>query len=1027
MPLSFEMTKVNNNEWIDKQFGFTGQWLPALDAALIGPENFNVLRNLRYNDAGLEGVNGYTTVNTTALTNYDELRNGFHFRSDRTDVNSTGSYVLVQSRRTSDQRGRVYVNKTTIGSSGDFSTDPSFSIAGSEYDTDPADANDNGRFSAAPQNTCFYCNGNEVKTYSGQQHRIAAAFMAMDREGFTNKDISDIINNKANSTAFALAENLIANATMEADSNWSNYGTPTTNDRNALRVKSGKYSRRFIVDAANEGIECDAFTVVSGTTYRYGAWIYANNHANVGLRILDGDGTNAVAQTDNAITQDKWQYITGTFTSAASGSSAQVIFNSGTDTTGTWAVDDVSCCEDGYYTNMILLTTRPVRGFWFNIATPNTVNANMDIYNWTTSEWGNALSETDGTKVGSVTCAQDGSVTFSHTAGDSLFKYVNDLYLYAYNIELTAGKATFLNITCDPAFQDRTNVWDGVYRVPIEFQVAQAGTTYSDYTLHVQQASDTTVPIGGEIGDCDSGSHIIIMFNEKVSVLSFTMLGNLINTSNVTNTVNYWNGFEWTNLTLSSHSFFDRTEIGRAGFGGSGVMFWQSPTDEEKLSFFNSLGYAYKIEFDADLSGTNPEDIVIDLCYGIPALSDTLTPFDFSALFNRREMLGSYSRGDEGNRMDYCVTDAPDVWNGTDSSDGGYQSLYFGGQDKLTAATQLFNRFGASVFSMLLVFKATDIYMLVGDSPSDFQIFPVSQTIGCPAPLTVATAEVGLEIGEGLTRNIAIWISHSGPVMFDGAVLQPVKGIENYFDPNEPKYVDWDTMDRARGWVDQTYREYNLLIPAGPSTGEVNTWLCYDLQRKKWFEKHPGTAKLPWCGFNVVDTTGENLVYGGDNGGQMHILENGTTWGGIPITQKIRTGDFWPSDNIWDTSLIRKFKFYIVKTQESGVNLDVTYFADTAANSGNGIIWTDQAAGVSWADQTDGVSWSSAVGATLSLDLDTDIGLQRVTRVISDLNRVGWSHAFEFEVQTSSTDKGFQPISWGIRYRLERKDDTATG
>jgi hypothetical protein len=390
-------------------------------------------------------------------------------------------------------------------------------------------------------------------------------------------------------------------------------------------------------------------------------------------------------------------------------------------------------------------------------------------------------------------------------------------------------------------------------------------------------------------------------------------------------------------------------------------------------------------------------------------------------------MLGSFSEGNEGNRMDYCLTDAPDVWNGAQSSEYGFQSLRYGGQDKLTAATQLYNRFGASVFSMLLVFKSTEVYLTVGDTPSTFEIYPVSQTIGCPAPLTLATAEVGLEIGEGLTRNIAIWVSHSGPIMFDGAVLQPIRGIENYFDPNESAYVEWDVMDEARGWVDQTYKEYNLLLPSGPGSATVNTWLVYDLMRKKWFQKDTATAESPITGFNVVDNTGEQLVFGGTDDGYLMYLENGTTWNGIPIIQQIRTGDFWPSENIWDSTLIRKFKFYTLKTQESNVDLDVTYYADTAANSGAGVFWQDQASGVSWADYTNGVQWADATSATLSLDLDASVGLQRVVRVISDLNRVGWAHAFEFEVETSGTAKGFQPIAWGIQYRIERKDNTATG
>jgi hypothetical protein len=169
------------------------------------------------------------------------------------------------------------------------------------------------------------------------------------------------------------------------------------------------------------------------------------------------------------------------------------------------------------------------------------------------------------------------------------------------------------------------------------------------------------------------------------------------------------------------------------------------------------------------LSGTDggTAEVLVDLVVGIPALLNTAglhesKPFNFSTIYQNRLMLGGFSAGGEGNRMDYSVTNAPDVFNGAESSMDGTQSLYFGGVEPITCSTQLYNRFGASVYSMLLVMKDTEVYLMVGESPLDFTIYPVSQTVGCPAPHTLATAEVGLEIGQGLTRNVAIWLSHYG-------------------------------------------------------------------------------------------------------------------------------------------------------------------------------------------------------------------------------------------------------------------------
>jgi hypothetical protein len=395
-------------------------------------------------------------------------------------------------------------------------------------------------------------------------------------------------------------------------------------------------------------------------------------------------------------------------------------------------------------------------------------------------------------------------------------------------------------------------------------------------------------------------------------------------------------------------------------------------------------------------------------------------------------MLGGFSKGDEGNRMDYSVANAPVAFNGFDSSDAGKQSLYFGGVEDIVAATQIYNRFGASVYAMLLVVKKNETYILVGDTPEDFIIYDVAKTVGCVAPLSIATAEVGLDLGNGLTRNVAIWLSHSGPMMFDGAILTPIPGIRSYFDPNDAKYIDFSLIEKAVGWVDPNYKEYNLLIPSG-SASLNNVWLVYDLIRRKWFRKTTGQAAFPQAGFEVGSKqTGQRYIYGGIDTGYMVHLESGTYWddgSAAGITQKVKTGDFFPSQNIWDETTIRKFKIFIKRLTGSSVTnqLEVNYYTDTDLNAGSGVIFEDGNAAsgifVSWVD-TDGVEWSSATSATI--DLDLDVGLQRLIRVIRDLNRTGWAHAFEFTVTTSDITKGFQPVFWGTQYRINRKDNTAT-
>jgi hypothetical protein len=409
-------------------------------------------------------------------------------------------------------------------------------------------------------------------------------------------------------------------------------------------------------------------------------------------------------------------------------------------------------------------------------------------------------------------------------------------------------------------------------------------------------------------------------------------------------------------------------------------------------------------------------------------------PFDWSALYGTRLVLGGYSTGDEGNRLDYSVANAPDVWNGFDSSDNGKQSLYFGGVESIVGATQIYNRFGSTVYSMLLVLKKNEVYIVVGDTPEEFVIYPVVKTVGCVAPMTLATAEIGIDLGQGLTRNVAIWLSHSGPMMFDGAILKPIDGISSYFDPNDDVYIEFDAIDKARGWIDPNYKEYNLLIPSGAGAIDNTVWLVYDLAKRKWYTKNTQLAESPTTGFEISDvTSGERMVYGGIDTGFMVHLEDGTYWDdgtSQGITQIVRTGDFFPSENIWDETLIRKIKLFTKRLEGSAVTntLNINTYVNTELKSGNGVIFQDSNAAVSvevdWEDSDD-VEWAEEIGT--SVDLDLDVGLNRLIRTVRSYNQKGWAHSFEFTVTTDDVTKGFQPVLWGFQYRFLRKDNTANG
>ncbi len=173
--------------------------------------------------------------------------------------------------------------------------------------------------------------------------------------------------------------------------------------------------------------------------------------------------------------------------------------------------------------------------------------------------------------------------------------------------------------------------------------------------------------------------------------------------------------------------------------------------------------------------------------------------------------------------------------------------MFFGGAEDLTGGVEIYGLYGDTVDSRALLFKNAETFMLAGDSPETFVIYDVSETIGCPAPLTIATAEVSLRDPSAPAQQIAIWVSDKGPVMFHGNAIRPIyEDIRNFFEDGETGAINREYINLARGIYDTNYRCYHFVFPSGSST-ENDKWLTLDLVRMKWYEIVP-TEKFPTGG-----------------------------------------------------------------------------------------------------------------------------------------------------------------------------------
>ncbi|MBI9087446.1 MAG: LamG domain-containing protein [Desulfobacterales bacterium] len=642
---------------------------------------------------------------------------------------------------------------------------------------------------------------------------------------------------------------------------------------------------------------------------------------------------------------------------------------------------------------MLGLATRPLSGAQLFVSEPNTeIGSSLGVKTWTGTIFEDVDSLVDGTTLGDATLAKNGLVGFSSTVGNAAPLHFEGMYLYAYLFEVngTTPAAELYHAAARAPFQPAVDVWDGVYRTPLQAQVFDAtDKAYKDYTLEVIEPGDSALEIGMVLDSLATTEHIILGFEERMAAFQFTMYAGKVNTAAAIPVVEYHSHAGWVGVgPVIDQTIADENSWKTLGKTGIYACNPPHPDEEAMQTLFGTTGYFYRIRFDAALSAS----ITVDLVYGIPA-QQKVGPCDFPARYSNMALAVAPSELKEGNRVDYTMPNAPDVWNGDLSSMGGVQSLYFGGSDPIKCAVELFNRFGSNVFLFWLALKASETYLLSGSTPDEFRIYPISYNVGCPAWKTLCTAEVGYQVSGDVVRNVAIWLSATGPVLFDGAVLIPVPGLEHFFDRTEPECVNFTAMHSCAACYDRPHKEYNLLLCTGEST-VPNKWVCYDLVRREWFEKVPD--RYPLCIFPVTDADGAPYMYGGFADGFLRRLEHGSTWDGEPISQVIETGDFHPDKSMWSQTRIRHVKVVAIRTDEA-VTLTIRHAKDTQADYKN-------------------------LGKTMDLSQGTGRVVRHGQKTGME-GEIGWSHRFRFEGQTSNSNKGIRLLKWGMKYTTERDDE----
>jgi len=272
----------------------------------------------------------------------------------------------------------------------------------------------------------------------------------------------------------------------------------------------------------------------------------------------------------------------------------------------------------------------------------------------------------------------------------------------------------------------------------------------------------------------------------------------------------------------------------------------------------------------------------------------------------------------------------PQVYNGADSVE-----VYFGEEGELTCGTELFSQFGSSLYSLILMYKDTETWIMAGTDISEWEknTFLLSSSIGCPAPLTLKTINLHAEPGAGLNRSLAIWQGTNGIYMSDGRAPIPIHGdIKEYFDKSDSRCIKASLIGSSVSFIDANRQRYHWLFASGTAATSLNTELVYDIARNRWFEIER-SADLQ-CGIMVHDTDGNDYPYGFLDTGYMYRLEYGTTFDGTDITYTAHTGDMAFAGLATETQLDAGRLIAVAKTTAPN-SITMTHYADGATSGTN--------------------------------------------------------------------------------------------
>lgn len=951
-------------------------------------DNFSELINIRYTDNGVRGVRGMSKINSTVLP-YPKVRAAHQYVKSQ----PAESHIVAQAFNSGETESKVYKNDSVIPATGDFNgtelhTDASGAGTG-RFSDSPL-----GRLIYCNGKETMVWGGDESTLSNFTVYDPDGSFSYDFTEKIQNTLSDSLNRAKLyQSTAGDTNADLLLHLNNNLTNDGSGFGTVSETGGVTYTTASKFGSHAASLNGSSRYISCThhAAQDYSGGTFTFSAWLrpttYGGGIFSQALGAATSDYINFYIDANGAIVLSVVQASSevvsmstvdavlplGTFTHVElveSGNDWYIFVNGakkaytsdsnrtegaaaydtafylGVLTDGTTLssyfdgrideirssnvealhTDDFEPQASEYgsnpYVNIRIGNILPIDAIIWTLQTVNTTAGSVSIFYWNGSAWTAVSGLVDGTAVTGVPLAQNGSMTFDSTESTAKQKIIDGVagFWYLIRIESADTSTRVSNVTVREPFQLLQDIWDNETRVLFSVQYFES-SVYNDNTYNVLNDSYLSLDESTfmKLPALITSEYVVIGSFERLQGLVVKIVPGSGNTANASLDIKYWQGNKYTSIGTVN----DGTNQNNKSFAASGLITW-SPLAElvefrREVNQSESL-YFYKLSWSATLSA----DSKIYHISGIP-VQQPISNYKFALHAQDRLMLFNDQSGMK-NSMLSSVQGTLNVFNGKDSGD----PILFGDGEDVTAAVEVFTKLTTGIVSDILVMKTNAVFLLTGGNPEDWTQTQLSSEVGCPSPLTLRASPIGLEHSPLQSRQVAIWQSNNGIMLYDSNSIYPISdSISDFFDQTKSYAVNLSALSVNYAFWDNTNGnyEYHWCFASGSNT-VPDKELVFDLRRQKWYEVNRGTGKALMGGVPVIATGGARYTYGFTNDGYLERLENGTTFDGNSIAYTMEFGDIAPFKYPMYDSIIRYLRMFNVAKETTTNTVTVTHYAD---------------------------------------------------------------------------------------------------